>query len=589
MPRKKRTNSEPQAASERSSRKRQWVTGALVLVLVGVPLAIFVPGWMKSREAPRVTLREALAARLACSPESLHMNVPPASGRYPGALLVRAPDGLLLPVTFEHRPDGVGAPSFELEGYAVTSASAALSGTVGGGQKFDSDVDELLDVSLQLREGRVIEAPLPSLRERVASDGDVARLRARGRDPEVIVRAYEATCDLVLRQRSEMNAKQWLELRKAALKSSAELREDGSLVFRSKSPSVVAYETLSVGIVADSLGSGEPRVVLTETVAENISGPAKPRASPTTTVFAGVASTRNPLLGDLPAAQNSLTLMEEAMAEAGVEERVTWASDGLLDKDTLFGWLRGVAERTEKAAAEAVVVYWVGHSVSLSNGQLYLVMGDYQGDLQEDVGSVERRDMLSEEGQPLSGTNIDDLVGVLQAVEDLAPDEVPGLVPLVEVHSFLAESEVPFVILVDGCYPAERMDELREELYLTEWGDYFGPNLSPDMGRYSKALGIFGKRPYLTSPDPVVLAAKPGTLAPIRRHPWNEWDFATGVGPLASRVAWNIRRSRGYSEGLSWGQLLSLIADQKRGLGELSVRGSITWSDFSVFDALQLL
>jgi hypothetical protein len=184
---------------------------------------------------------------------------------------------------------------------------------------------------------------------------------------------------------------------------------------------------------------------------------------------------------------------------------------------------------------------------------------------------------------------MDDLLAVMQAVEDLVPAEVPGLVQLVDVHGRLVESGIPFILLVDGCYPSSGMDQLRSELYLTEWGDYFGPGLSPDMGRYSKALAIYGERPYLTNQNPVVLAAKPGTEARVRANPWNEWDFSPRVGPLAGRIASNIRRYRGSGEELSWGNLLRLMSDQIRGLGELDVRGSITWSDFSVFDRLRLL
>lgn len=589
MPRKPQSPAQ-KSESEPSKRKRWLIPSVLVLAVVGAPLAILAPGWVKNSNPQRVTLREALAARLACSPEALHMNVPPASGRYPGALLVRAPGGLLVPVTFENRPDDFAGPTFELEGTAVTSASAALSGTFGGGFRMDSSADEWLDVSLQLREGRVMEASLPDLRKRVQSDGDVVRLRERGRAPEIVVRAYEATVDMILKNRSEMHSKQWLELKNAALKSSAELKEDGSLILRSKSPSVVAYETLAISIVSDSMAAGQQRVVLSATLADNGASKATPKPSSARTVFAGVACSRylHRQLGDLPSAGSSLVLMEEAMTEAGVGQSVSWVKSEILDKEALVTWARSAISEAKRSNAEALAVYWNGHSVSLPNGQLYLVMGNYEGDLKKDLGTAERRDLLSAEGQPLSGSNIDDIVRAVQAVEDRVPADVQGLVPLVAVHDLFAEGGLPFAILVDGCYPAAGMDQLREEMYLTDWGDYFGPNRSPDMGKYSKALGIFGQRPYLTSSNPVILAAKPGALASVRSHPWNDWDFSAGVGPLASRVARNIRRCQGSGEELTWGRLLSLISDQKGGVGELSVTGSITWSDLAVFDGLRL-
>jgi hypothetical protein len=576
-------------------KKSRWLLRVAAPVFaIGVPLAIYIPGWIEAREieeAPRVSLRDALAARLSCAPLSLQMNVPPAAGRYPGAILVRTPENVLLPVTFEHRPDDLPGPTFELQGAAVTSASAALNGSIGEGFSLDAKADEWLDVTVQLRDGQVIEKSLGEIRASLADNEDVVRLRERGKEPEVVVRAFEAMCDLVLKQRSNLESEQWAKVMDAAVKSGAKLNQDGSLVFKSKAPSVIAFQSQSVRIISDEMSAGQGRVKLDDAIAFAPDPLPDAAPSPTRTLFAGVASSKylHAKMGDLPAAGNSVSLAASSMKEAGVAQQMILAQKEALKGEALLAWVADVTARSKEMDAGALVFYWVGHSISLPNGQLYLVMGTYRGDLKEDVGTSERRDRLSDPNQPLSGTNIDDLVAAMQAIEDTVTEDVRGLVPLVTVCDLLEEARTPFIILVDGCFPADGIDELRDELYLTEWGDYFGPNLAPDMSRYSKAIGIYGKRPHLTSPNPVILAAVPGSTARVQPHPWSEWDFGPGVAPLASRIAWNVRRFRGSGEALSWGDLLSLLADQRRGIGELSVRGTITWSDFSEFKKMPLL
>jgi hypothetical protein len=109
---------------------------------------------------------------------------------------------------------------------------------------------------------------------------------------------------------------------------------------------------------------------------------------------------------------------------------------------------------------------------------------------------------------------------------------------------------------------------------------YVGSNrvVTREIGEYADMLRHFTDDfSYLHAENPVVLAAKPGTLAMAARDP--RWAWGDPVGPLASRLAGYVAASRLDDEPPSLGDVVRAAAEY-RGLGEIRPRGSISWSDF---------
>ena len=193
-------------------------------------------------------------------------------------------------------------------------------------------------------------------------------------------------------------------------------------------------------------------------------------------------------------------------------------------------------------------------------------------------------------GHPLSGSTIDDIAKVVAAAgQELATSE-PGLIAVAELHRELTETGVPFAIVVDGCYPAEAMDQLRTELRFTPWGDYYGlaGGLMGDVQEYQRALRTYGEAPYLRSANPVIFAAKPGSLAPVTAHPLYASDLLSGVGPLAAKLTGTYLYALEHHEDMSLGVWLRRITDFA-GTGELDVKGSISWSAFDALGAVPMV
>jgi hypothetical protein len=86
---------------------------------------------------------------------------------------------------------------------------------------------------------------------------------------------------------------------------------------------------------------------------------------------------------------------------------------------------------------------------------------------------------------------------------------------------------------------------------------------------------------YLHDVNPIVFAAKPGTLAVIADDAG--WAAALPLAPLAQKVRRLLAPSVGDVIN-SLDQLIDRLVDYRQGIGEIELAGSISWSDFSALD-----
>lgn len=543
-------------------------------------------------------LQSALADQFGSDAGAIVPNVPARSGRYPGAVLAVSAKGSELLVRRMERPEAAPAASGSLKGVQLSEASAAwqLAGHAFGA-RLEGNGNAAVEIDLQ--DIRIFEQEAGKLAADLRSDESVNRARASGQPVVVVTKAYEAVPLVKIRQGSGAKAEDWAKLKGELTKAKGELSEDNSVVFRSVAPQVVAYKTSEVKFIAGSFSAGDVKLELkrrlvtagTWTAPQPADFGAK--AAGGDVAFAVIASSTytNQSFGDLPAAAASVALVGDLFQAAGAKPLETGLDPSARLTTEAFAAARARLFAAVKAGKpRAFVLYYSGHAVSGTAGAHYLVMGDYQGKLADDLKQTSPFVPPRGPTNPLAGSNIDDLAKVIAAAGQELATSKPGLVSVADLHWELSEAGVPFAIVVDGCYAAEAMNKVREELRLTPWGDYYGPDDGGprELQEYQRALRTYGEAPYLRSANPVIFAARPGTLAPVVRHPFYDGDLLSGVGPLAAKLGGTYLYAVENREELPLGIWLRRITDFA-GTGELDVRGSISWSNFDSLRAVPMV
>jgi hypothetical protein len=233
-----------------------------------------------------------------------------------------------------------------------------------------------------------------------------------------------------------------------------------------------------------------------------------------------------------------------------------------LNVDRIRQFAQRLAQRAAGERCEFFICYYIGHALLNQGRKLALVTGQ---------------------------TTVADLQAAL-ASNDW--DQYKTFLPVSELHEWLTTPGTPFLLLVDGCMESKAVQSQIGELGFRFDPKhpsvlfYSGPNevVSPgDIGALTQLLREVGRvEPFLQSRNPVAFAAKPGTFALARENPL----LAAGplIGPLAHQL---------YKELLSYpispGTLPSLkvfLAEILgfRGVGEISLEGGISWSDYTQWD-----
>lgn len=157
--------------------------------------------------------------------------------------------------------------------------------------------------------------------------------------------------------------------------------------------------------------------------------------------------------------------------------------------------------------------------------------------------------------------------------------------PLHDLYEALG-TDVPFAIVVDACQDDAAFTSLaraRGFVLLPDTGslDYLGDDdtLMHDLSAIGDDLQAAGAAPFLRTHNPVILSAKPGVRARARLHPL--WSWGQQVGPMAARIWAAITRQRLSRTRSSLCETLQSVVDLRQGVGEISMTGSVSWSDFS--------
>jgi hypothetical protein len=240
-----------------------------------------------------------------------------------------------------------------------------------------------------------------------------------------------------------------------------------------------------------------------------------------------------------------------------------------------------LAATASRNQSHFVVLYYVGHTISWPNGDIAIVLGYATA-----IPNLERPGSKDAVARQL-GSNIGDLMQLADTLTANLEQLPPGYLPLREVYAELEKTRLPFLLAIDGCLRNDDFEKFRASVGIIgdqNSGSFFFVNanqqLSSSLSEFDVHLRHFADGlPYLHSENPVILAAKPGTFALPGNNPDTSW---TAVGPLAWRMTQYVRSSLLDASPPSLADVFPNITDYA-GTGEITPKGSISWSDFTLF------
>jgi hypothetical protein len=377
-----------------------------------------------------------------------------------------------------------------------------------------------------------------------------------------VQRSWTAHAALEITPSSEMPRADWLAMRKAALND-----KTGTVRLGATSGSIVLTFPKKVALAVDR---SEAVVLEKQSAREGkIVGPRR-------WALATIASGRYQFLAGMDQDWNtqSADLVADALADwrPTVSRSLKPADSSGLSRQAVLTFLDMFIQEAQKAKAELLVIYYVGHMERTGTGALSLLMGDAPADREIRAPA------------PLTGVgNLRDIMQIVdQAEAELAPR--PGSLDVAVIHRRLAGARVPFVLLVDGCLEDPSFADARQRLGIivdARGGEPVYVGLG-DAGtalreQIAKLQAYPQDFPWLRSRDPTILGATPGTVAYSEANP--VWLLGGTVGPVARRLSDVVARTRWNSDRPSLIRILSFSAD-RQSIGPQELVGTVSWSDW---------
>ena len=401
-------------------------------------------------------------------------------------------------------------------------------------------------VELSVERCRKIELLGPDLRRRVETYEE-----ENGRISEgqlvAVVRSYVGLLRLRVERPENLSEDGWEAVKKGARRAEASGRfrlrsEPGDARFvelAMNEPTLFAYEAEAATWLRNHLGPGRATNLRLRPI-----GPAELPTKGTGIATASVGTARWGLAtiasGHYPAVPSfdqpwnadSARLAEAALAPYGpawVKRR--WASPTApLGEDEIEQHLREAARKARDDGLDLLVVYTIGHAISRASGELLFMTADATTEpLEPTAVSPDSKTADS----PLEGP-LGDLIRSVNEVTTFASSQ--GFFSLKRACEAL-DGGVPYVFIVDSCFPNRDFATFRDYA-VTRFGapEVFldGPNQSLTREFVDRIWRFAGRVPALMTDDPVILAARPGTLAEAVADPASPWGDL--VGPLAARL-----------------------------------------------------
>ncbi len=546
----------------------------IIFICISVVLALIV---FIVPEHQQKSLKDAIASAVNVDASFLNLNLPPMPARLPGSIL--APRNGSFMIYKEGKAtnnDIIVGESFSIE--ASLQGAVTAKGFVGSNiisAAFDNDKD--LNVSLKISDAHVLELPIPSLEDIVLDDNTVSNALKRGVNPSIVNRSYIGRVEYIIKAKNEKGLEALSELKDMGNEIAENSSRNFKLIDRFKTekeiefsiekPIVFAFELLDINMLTaefspdDTLTRG---YLPDDTLAGSYStdefneisltpvSPQRPQRaadqnSPTAPsqtenrestkwgliVISSAHYSHDAELNSPQSAEGSV-VAEKIFEEYNPTfvKKLLSSSEKPLTDDMIMGWSTDLAADLSETPVDHLIIYYVGRGLTLPNGEIQLLQGNVNRDYTE------------------------------RAVEASAPKtsrESDGMMLVETLHSAIGASGIPFTLLIDACSPKDKI-------------------ISGKISDIAHTLKTTGKRfPYRNETDAVIFSSKPGSAALYHENILN--PYGVDLPPLASGLLKYSAFAPLENDEQNLADMISANIDWIDGIGEITVDGTVTWSN----------
>lgn len=556
--------------------KNKYIILALITVLVAV-LIFVVPLFFKKG------LKSTVAQVLNTDEQYLSLNMPPLPARYPGSIL--------LPLNGSYSIFLAGSSEDEriLRGEKF-DISAELDQTISGFGKSSAGIlstvfsnNEHFVIKLNITDGQILEMPIDDLKSIVLGNESARKAADDRLEPIILNRAYQGKVSYEIIAKDEKGVEILTEIKPKFTdisNSNPNLSIDGTLTTNQKlsfslnDPIIIAYEHLGVDYVMNNL-SGEngltaelslmSAAMMEENRLDSVIVSTQQTEIKWGLVTIGSGHFESLATMDVPEVVSSAKLVSSILGsyDPVFSHELISTEDDIIAEEEVLELSIALTLQMLDEPVDYLVVYYVGHGLSLPNGEMVLLQGDIKKDFAERIA-----DSMTPQTSQLGD----------------------GMILVETLFSSFEVTGVPMTLILDACYPSDEMQMALDRVSMNTIGEdgtglvYFGNQelITDEMSEISSALSSIGNRfEYRTLDNPIIFSSKPGAKALFRENPYSYFDYR--LAPLASRIAKSFQGNNAFNQ-IPMNNLVLNITDFRNGIGEISLSGSITWSNLDVMN-----
>lgn len=541
----------------------------LVILIAGVVLLAAVIVIPKLLVPDNNKLKQSLAKQFQVPEDFIYLNIPPANGRYPGAIFLH--DHTIIPIEFAQKDDQklVRGSVVNITLDATAEANSGGSLRMGFlGQLVESGRTKVLKVSIA--EVRMVEMRGEDIKQALLNSQSAKNASMQNQPVYIVTRAYEGVITVNLSAKNSSTAEVMADdiarsIPNSEVKVQGASNNDDMVTVQFATPTVFAFEVQKANYIMTHLGLEPNDVRLTPVNSEEL--PIDNAQDKTDSLaikspkwqLAVISSGYYPFFSNAKQPWNAYcakTVTEcLSLYHPTKVVKMEATRENPLSASKVMRFADDLLQQGSKSNLDLLVVYYIGHMMTKENEDIVLMQGEAKA----------------------YDTNFSE----------------EGFLHLIDLYHALENNSFPFVLLVDGCLPSTQFESFRQSLGFDLMDGssqmiYLGPEeiITNELTDFADGLRNYANRhTYLKESNPVILAAKPGTVA----KGYNDPKFF--FGPYHAPIAEKIRRLSMLSVGEAYPpslvQFLKSLASF-RGVGEISATGSISWSDFEVLDKIRV-
>ncbi|WP_430409285.1 hypothetical protein [Kordia sp.] len=547
---------------------------ALTLIIVSIILVFILPRFFFKKD-----LKDSLSSILNISPDNLILNLPPSGSRVPGSVLLPYNNSYLIYNLNDHSDsDLIKGKTFSVMG-EINDFSKITSNPSSGIMESVFSNSQHFKVLIKIDEGQVSELPINRLKEIVSESKDVIGAINEKKQPIIIYKAYSGIVSYVISAKDEKGIDllndfnedvKELSKKMPKIEIKSSLKKEKSISFKLTEPVIIAYEALLIDFVINNLSIDDIKPILTpitvdelEAIESKNSDKISKKNEKKNWGLITIASGhfKNMASLDAPEAKQSADLVKDILNKYAPKfiKSLHSSEDDELTDDELLDWTIDLTMEMLNNPVDYLLIYYVGHGVSLPNGEIVLLQGNLNKDFAE------------------------------RAIENITPNTSSsgdGLLLTETLYNSFEMTGIPFTLFLDACYPNAEMQKALQRVSMTLGSEdgtnliYYGNEdfITDEMSEISNVLSEIGNRfQYRTNKNPIIFSSKPGAKAIFQDNPISY--YSTGVAPIAKRLI-NYSQYNNYQNPISLYQLIRNTTDLRQGIGEISLGGTITWSNF---------